>query len=36
MFTSTESELNALQQTRLTILTELRAWKGLMDLLATS
>lgn len=34
MFTSTESELNALQQTRLTILTELRAWKGLMDLLA--
>lgn len=34
MFTSTESELNALQQTRLAVLTELRAWKGLMELLA--
>lgn len=31
---STESELNALQQARFTVLTELRAWKGLMDLLA--
>lgn len=30
---STECELNTLQQARITVLTELRAWKGLMELL---